>query len=569
MNNPLNYKYLAHITLEATTPIAVGSGQKGLWVDKVVARDANGLPYIPGTSLTGVLRHAIADEQQASGTDLINVDDLFGHGGDNGTGSRLALSSAYMVGSDGQVVEGLQQLDYTQGFYSFFDRLPERDHVRITHRGVADTKGHGKFDEQLVHRGARFVFEIELTGTLDDDSAWHAILHYMASPAFRIGSSTRKGFGKLRIVSEKSQYRRFDLTHKTDLLAYLNLSASLNEAGEGWQPFNSVGQTDNHPGRANPGWANPGWALYSLQLAPVDFFLFDAGAGDVDADNVPKKELSVEWDANGKPSIDDRNEHYLIPATSVKGAISHRTAYHYNVLHKQSIQQNLPNADSVAIDLETAILSNLQKKYPDLFPATVSDFSAHLQNLPLGSSDPRWKAIMEYLETITLDHLPAYEEYKRDLTETLANNKQNHVGENNVAVVTLFGAANDSRIQPNGPPGSDQQTGRRGNVILDDIYLPAHLVDQKLFNHVRIDRFTQGAADGALYQEKTLHTDEAIQLDIWVAETALTDNDIKTAFVKTLNDLCEGRLPLGGRTMQGHGIFKGQLTAPDHETNNH
>lgn len=564
----MNYllKYIARITLEATTPLAVGSGQKGLWVDKVVARDANGLPYIPGTSLTGVLRHAIEDEQKAADTTLINVDDLFGHGGDNGTGSRLALSSACMVGSEGQVVEGLQSINYTKDFYSFFDRLPERDHVRITHRGVADAKGHGKFDEQLVHRGTRFVFEIELTGTPDDDAAWQAMLHYLASPAFRIGSSTRKGFGKLRIVSEESQYRRFDLTHKNDLLAYLNLSASLNETSEGWQPLNSEGQPDNHLGRANPG-----WVLYSLKLTPIDFFLFDAGAGDVDADNVPKKELSVDWAANGKPFINEKNEQYLIPATSVKGAISHRTAYHYNVLNKQtqSIQQNLPDADSVPIDLEMAILGNLQEQYPDLFPPTVSDFSAHLQDLSLNSSDPRWKEITAYLDTITLNELPAYELYELDLKETLADNKKNHVGEQNKAVETLFGSANNSEKRPTGQRNEDNQAGSRGNVILDDIYLPAHLVDQKLFNHVRIDRFTQGAADGALYQEKTLYTTEPIQLDIWIAETALTDNDIKTAFVHTLNDLCEGRLPLGGRTMKGHGIFKGQLTAPDHETNNH
>ncbi len=564
MNNPLNYKYIARITLEATTPLAVGSGQKGLWVDKVVARDANGLPYIPGTSLTGVLRHAIEDEQKTAGANLIDVNDLFGQGGDKGTGSRLALSSACMVGSDGKVVEGLQQLNYTQGFYSFFDRLPERDHVRITHRGVADAKGHGKFDEQLVHRGARFVFEIELTGTLKDDAAWQAMLRCLVSPAFRIGSGTRKGFGKLRIVSEKSQYRRFDLTNKTDFLAYLNLSASLNETGEGWQPLTDTAQTDDYPG-----WAYPGWIRYSLQLTPADFFLFDAGAGDVDADNVPKKELSVEWDANEKPFIDKKNEQYLIPATSVKGAISHRTAYHYNFLKGQTIQRNLPDADSVPIDLKTAILDNLQKEYPDLFPPTVSDFSAHLQNLTLSSSDPRWKEITACLETITLVELPAYGEYQQDLNETLANNKQNHVGENNVAVVALFGSANTSEKRSNGQQRETKQTGSRGNVILDDIYLPASLVDQKLFNHVRIDRFTQGAADGALYQEKTIYTAEPIQLDIWVAKDALIDNYIKIAFENTLNDLCQGRLPLGGRTMKGHGIFKGKLTTPDHETNNH
>ena len=567
MNNPLNYKYVARITLEATTPLAVGSGQKGLWVDKVVARDANGLPYIPGTSLTGVLRHALTDWSETDASIHFDVNDLFGQGGDKGTGSRLALSSAYMVGSDGKVVEGLQQLDYTQqGFYSFFDRLPERDHVRITHRGVADAKGHGKFDEQLVHRGTRFVFEIELTGTLKDDAAWQAMLRCLVSPAFRIGSGTRKGFGKLRIVGEKSKYRCFDLTNKTDLLAYLNLSASLNETGEGWQPLIDTAQTNDYPG-----WANPGWVRYSLQLTPENFFLFDAGAGDVDADNIPKKELSVEWSADGKPFIEQANEQYLIPATSVKGAVSHRTAYHYNWLNKktQSIQQNLPDADSVPIDLEKAVLGNLQEQYPDLFPANTTDFSTQLQKMTLSSSDPRWKEIMAYLETITLDELPAYGEYKQDMKETLTNNKKNHVGEQNKAVETLFGSANNSEKRSTGQRKEDNQPGSRGNVILDDLYLPAGLVDQKLFNHVRIDRFTQGAADGALYQEKTLYTVETIQLDIWVAESALTDKDIKTAFENTLNDLCEGRLPLGGRTMKGHGIFKGKLTTPDHETNNH
>lgn len=566
MNYPI--KYIARITLEATTPLAVGSGQKGLWVDKIVARDANGLPYIPGTSLTGVLRHALNDWSDAGGSSRVNVDDLFGHSDKKedqqiikGKGSRLALSSACMVGSEGHVVEGIQQLDYTQGFYSFFDRLPERDHVRITHRGVADAKGHGKFDEQLVHRGTRFVFEIELTGTTDDDAAWQALLRCLASPAFRLGSGTRKGFGKLRIVGKKSQYRRFDLVDKNDLLAYLNLSASLNDTGEGWQPLKSNDKPENYPG----------WVRYTLQLTPVDFFLFDAGVGDKDANNIPKKELSVEWKANGKPSIERDNEQYLIPATSVKGAISHRTAYHYNVLNKQtqSIQQNLPDADSVPINLETAVLGKLQEQFPDLFSANGPDFGTQLQNLVLSSSDPRWKEIITSVDTITLDNLPVYETYERDLKEILTYNKVSHVGENNKAVEMLFGKANDSEKSRTGQPNKAQQTGSRGNVILDDIYLPARAVSEKLFNHVRIDRFTQGAANGALYQEKTLHTSESFTLDIWVAESALIDDDIKTAFVKTLNDLCEGRLPLGGRTMKGHGIFKGQLTISDHETNNH
>jgi hypothetical protein len=35
---------------------------------------------------------------------------------------------------------------------------------------------------------------------------------------------------------------------------------------------------------------------------------------------------------------------------------------------------------------------------------------------------------------------------------------------------------------------------------------------------------------------------------------------ITSAWEATLNDLVEGRLPLGGKTNYGHGIFTGQIT---------
>ena len=51
-----DYRYIARIVLEAETPLVVGGGNNELSTDRPVAKDANGLPYIPGTSLTGVLR---------------------------------------------------------------------------------------------------------------------------------------------------------------------------------------------------------------------------------------------------------------------------------------------------------------------------------------------------------------------------------------------------------------------------------------------------------------------------------------------------------------------------------
>ena len=52
------HRFLARFVIEAETPLAVGSGEKDILTDALVATDVNGLPYIPGTAIAGVLRHA-------------------------------------------------------------------------------------------------------------------------------------------------------------------------------------------------------------------------------------------------------------------------------------------------------------------------------------------------------------------------------------------------------------------------------------------------------------------------------------------------------------------------------
>ena len=66
------------------------------------------------------------------------------------------------------------------------------------------------------------------------------------------------------------------------------------------------------------------------------------------------------------------------------------------------------------------------------------------------------------------------------------------VGENNEAVKALFGYAKNSK---------QKIEGLRGRVIINDIYLSHDEKKDKIFNHVKIDRFTSGTIDGALFQE--------------------------------------------------------------------
>lgn len=516
----LTQRYIARITVEADTPIAVGSGEKGIIVDRLIAKDANGLPYIPGTSLTGVLRHSFPKDAW--------VDDIFGSGGENGKGSRLILSSAHLIGEDGKtVIEGLQNIDLNSGFYSYFSRLPERDHVRMTDKGAADTKGHGKFDEELVHKGARFVFELELIGNQGDSANWGKLLDAISSPAFRIGAGTRKGFGKLKIITDQSNTRVYDLA-QGDLKDYLAKSSSLNyPLDDKWKDV-SLNNSDVKM---------TGWESYEINLKAKDFFLFSAGFGDEDADNKSKTEKYFTWDS-GKPELKENQDYLLIPATSIKGALAHRTAFHYNHLKGMTIDQ------AGAINFSTDL------KMEEVLSKLIKDFD--LDTLPNDSNAAEWNQMKEKLESLDINYGGLFENFQSDLNEEIDGMKDGTlpVSENNEAVKQLFGFAKNSE---------GKKDGLRGRVIMDDIYLPFNKEKEKVFNHTKIDRFTNGTIDGALFQEKAYKTDEIIPLKIWVEQKAfdgVNGNEIKQAFEKTLRDLKSGQLSLGGNSAKGHGIFE-------------
>lgn len=62
------FRYLARIVLQAETPLSIGSGESNIQTDSPVIRDINGLPFIPGTSLAGILRHAVDSLEQKKST---------------------------------------------------------------------------------------------------------------------------------------------------------------------------------------------------------------------------------------------------------------------------------------------------------------------------------------------------------------------------------------------------------------------------------------------------------------------------------------------------------------------
>lgn len=505
-------KYMARFKAETNTPMGIGSGRGGLLNDRLVARDANGLPYIPGTSLAGVIRH----ELERDGDLQSQVDELFGYQmGQDGQGSRIVFSPGLLVADNNQIVlESLQKVDFEHAYYSRFKHLPERDHVRIGHRGTAEK--HGKFEEELVHKGTRFLFEIELEGTDADEPMWEAILNILNHPAFRVGAGTRKGFGQLRILSCVT--KKFNLKEKNDLLGYLGKSSSLNSNVDKWKPFQN----------ANTSMAN--WKHFQIRLTPENFFLFGAGHGNKDADVIPKKEAYFVWGNNG-PTL---KEHYLIPATSLKGIIAHRVAYHYNRLTGKTIESTRMQSNRIEFDIQAALRA--------------FDLDYAIDDINFSSNSTEWKKIEAQIDSMSIDQSVDWQEFVEQLDEDNDSTELGlrlPVGENNLAIKTLFGYA------------KTENSGARGKVIFSDLYLEQDKTTSKHFNHVALDRFSGGARDGALFTQEVAAFAHEFTLDIYVESDALVDNRIKESFEEALNDLTTGALQLGGSATKGHGVFAG------------
>ncbi|MGB1216702.1 MAG: RAMP superfamily CRISPR-associated protein, partial [Saprospiraceae bacterium] len=435
------------------------------------------------------------------------------------------VTDALMVDEDGvSPIDGLNEdgIEWTNEYFSMFrmKQLPERDHVRISHKGAAES--HGKYDEELVPMGSRFVFELEYD-VEGMDSNWDELQKVVERPMFRLGAGTRKGFGGFKVLA--SERKDYDFSKKDNIIAYRDKSSKIEKIDA-----NIIDEQKKY--------SLKGWTEISIPLRAESFFLFGSGIGDEHTDMNPKKEFVLDW-SNGKP---EKKEKYLIPASSIKGALSHRVAYHYNLIQRDFLlQENTTRIDLPELDIEKAILE-IERKIKVDTKGWMSD-------------SPRWKEIIQQLDTVDIEQLilesSSYKKWLIDMEEAAKESAKEDkcTGEYNAAVKALFGFAKDD--------GTEEKTGARGDVIFQDIYMSKDDVNTKILDHIAIDRFTGGTIDGALYQEKVLQFKEGkfIELNLWVKDKVIENSKIKSALNAALKDLQTGYLQLGGNVMKGNGVF--------------
>ena len=316
----LPIRAVTRVTVELQGPCNIGTGATTLDSDRPFVVDANGLPAIPGTTWAGLLRAAV---RRRKGGDYAAR--WFGgeRATDDPSASRVRPTWGRVHNSDDRAVDGmLDDSELNDNLLSYLAGGEIRDHVRIGHHGAVDEDG--KFDRQVVPRGARFSFDIEIAAPAaqseDVEALRDLLLSVLAGPKTRLGASTHSGFGAFDVVRACGEI--YDLQQDAGFDDYsafpVDLSADVDAAELQWTP-ESVDDADI--------------AEIPIELTPETFFaVFRNVVDDSDSapDMAPVTTRPVTWNRSlGSP---ERTPNKYIPATSLKGSLSHRVAFHSNRL---------------------------------------------------------------------------------------------------------------------------------------------------------------------------------------------------------------------------------------------
>ena len=313
-----NLYYYAEVTIEAVSPLVLASGKSGNFFDVELVRDANGLPAIPGTTIAGILRHALQEELGKERTDKV-----FGYQTrKNGISSSLEVSWAYVHDSKNCIHKSFYSRDdiekdsILKELFIIDNPDFKRDHVCLLDKGVANDSG--KFDRYFVPAGSRFSFSIGLWSDKESDD-WEKILGILFSPSFRIGAAGRAGYGCIKVIgirvpSKEKNY--FDLSKDADIKSFRTCTENLKLS----DLTNDVEK------------------IYLKFSFPLGFrigggsnsFLEKSGRA---ADMLPYSERVITWADNNGAFGEQRK--IAIPGSAIKGALRHRAAYHLARINKK------------------------------------------------------------------------------------------------------------------------------------------------------------------------------------------------------------------------------------------
>ena len=250
-----------------------------------VLKDQNGKPFIPGTSLCGVLREYVG------GTNRAMVKQIFGDIDEMQSSIQIddiELDDGNIVFRDGVSIDG------------------------FTGTGIAG----GKYDYEAVDRGAHGTLNmlVTLRACHDPDAVTDAVARLLKklTVGIRLGALTAKGFGSAHVENLNAGF--YDFRNKNDVAAWLKQKTPApDKASKSIQP-----SEDDHIESANDLIVDAEFVLNSA------FIVRNYDTRETIGEGENKRPITA-------VSLRSQND-FVIPGTSLKGILRHRAEYIFNRL---------------------------------------------------------------------------------------------------------------------------------------------------------------------------------------------------------------------------------------------
>lgn len=295
--------------LKLLSPLLLGSGNDDL-ADIEVMRDSNGSPFIPGTSLAGVLKHYFEDNFQ----DQLYYDSecFWGiHRKKTGNGKKEESYQSAFICHDrdcryrrlcSYCKESYQSAFICYDLFSKGASVRVRDGVKIDPRSQTAEKS-GKYDFELIEEGAEFdlFWELTLRGNNSKEKYQKilaTLIDVLKNGELSIGAKTNSGFGKCEL--QDIHVIHFDFKNINDVLEWLK---------QDWQKSDYKGEGSE----------------WKMEPYPIENRTFSIDAKFAIKNSIIIRAYSEKANMPDSTSLTSAGK-YILPGTSLKGAIRHRAS---------------------------------------------------------------------------------------------------------------------------------------------------------------------------------------------------------------------------------------------------
>lgn len=300
--------------LSLNSPLLIGSGMEddSNQTDVQILKDKDGIPFIPGTSLTGVIRQYVELEDNRAAALLFGTSKDFDKAYSDELQSSVIIYDVKLSNAD----------------------IVHRDSVNID--GITGTGiDAGKFDYEVIERGAHGIFatEINFRGIHETEEeilrrSLMRLGNYL-SRGFYIGARTSIGFGKA-VISDM-EVIPYDFRTMEDTKAWFMGKPSQNHFVFSPSKNENVYPNDSLVIKAN-------FALSSSLIVR------DARKEILDMASDGKSNLSAVM-------LQDSDGNWILPGSSIKGVLRHRAEHILRTLEKENFErlEKLMGPDSVKL----------------------------------------------------------------------------------------------------------------------------------------------------------------------------------------------------------------------------